>query len=145
MTTTPPVPADLDTSHAAAFADDARAVFAYLANVARSAAEIADEYAGYAGDYAAEYPADTDAESADQARDYAEQANGHARRARYAAERAEAAAEVAGEFGALGTAAEDIEPAALAEVAEALAESLALALERVAASARPAPRDPVPF
>ena len=35
------------------------------------------------------------------------------------------AAEVAGEFGALGTAAEDIEPAALAEVAEALAESLA--------------------
>ena len=138
-TSTAPNVNDLDTSHAAALADDARAVFAYLARVAREAATIAESSAIDAEQVAGWSPDD------EQARDYSAQAAGDARRADHAAERAEAAAEVAGEFGALGTAAEDIEPAALAEVAEALAESLALALERVAASARPAPRDPVPF
>ena len=141
MTTTPPAPADLDTTHAAALADDARAVFAYLATVARSAAEIATAYADDADNLAD----DVDPESRDQAIDYAEQARGDAARADNAADRAELAVDQAGDFGALRYAAEDVEPAALAEVAASLAESLALALERVAASARPAPRDPVPF
>lgn len=134
-TSTAPNVNDLDTSHAAALADDARAVFAYLARVAREAATIAESSAIDAEQLAGWSPDD------EQARDYSAQAAGDARRADHAAERAELAVDAAADFGALAHAAEDIEPAALAEVANALAQSLALALESVAAVARPRPLD----
>lgn len=132
-----PEPSNLDTSHAAALADDARAVFAYLARVARAAAEIADEYAGDASWWVdlADDPDDA-RESAARTRDLADDA-------RDAANAAESYADT-GPRGILSSAAEDVDPEALAEVAAEIAQACADALAAVAPRL-PEPGDHVRF
>ena len=125
----PPNPADLATEHAAALADEAGRVFQYLARVARAAANLAEQYADDATHLAECAPEGADRESAEE---YARQADVSAGQAARSACRAEDMADAAGSYGAIGYAAEDVEPAALAEVAAALAEAVALALVAVA-------------
>lgn len=124
----PPNPADLATSNAAALAEEAGRVFQYLARVATAAANLAEQYADDADHLAACAP---EGDDRDQAEEYARQAAECADwAARYAA-RAERDP-LAGSQGILATAAEDIEPAALAEVAAAIARAMSAALVGVA-------------
>lgn len=130
----PPNPADLATEHAAALAEEAGRVFQYLARVARAADALAEQYAEDATYLAETAPEGEDRESAE---DYAERAADHAdTAARYALE-VDALAEDAAARGILGGAAEDIEPAALAEVAEAIARAMWQALAAVAEGGQP--------
>lgn len=124
----PPNPAELDASNAAALAAEAGRVFQYLARVARAAAELAESAAEESDYLAACAPEGDDRESAEE---YARQAAVSAWQAAVSADRAERARRHAERFGVLGHAAEDTEPAALAEVAATLAEAVALALAAI--------------
>ena len=122
----PPNPADLATEHAAALAEEAELVFEYLAELAHAAATLAEGLA-----FDAAYLAETAPEGEDR-----ESAEGYYRQAVESAEIAHAyalevdgMAEVAAGRDAFGRAAEDTEPAALAEVAEAIARSMWRALD----------------
>lgn len=130
----PPNPADLATEHAAALADEAGRVFQYLARVANAAAALAEQYADDAAYLAEVAPEGGDRTSAEE---YARQADEHAdTAARYALE-CDGLADDAEESGILATAAEDTEPAALAEVAEAIARAMWRALNGVTEGGKP--------
>lgn len=125
----PPNPADLATEHAAALADEAGRVFQYLARVARAAAELAEGLEFDAAYLAETAPEGPDRESAEE---YYRQAADHAATAvRYAME-CDGLADDAAARGIIGSAAEDTEPAALAEVAEAITRAVWQALAAVA-------------
>lgn len=119
----PPNPADLATEHAAALAEEAGHVFQYLARVARAAAELAASDAEEAAYLAplADDP-DTAKESAKRASDLAEWA------AKYADRADNALTYLDSQGGTLATAAEDIEPEAMVEVAAAIARAMSAAL-----------------
>lgn len=125
MSFIPPNPDELATEHASALAEEAMRVFAYLARIAQAAAEVAAHEAEEAEMLA---PLADDPEDATEA---AERVFAMAERADAAADRAHRAEYLAGRHGVLGHVAEDIEPEAVAEVALALAEAMAAALEGV--------------
>ena len=125
----PPNPHDLDARHAAALAEEAARVFQYLAELATAAATLAEGLEFDAAYLAETAPEGRDRESAEE---YYRQAADHAATAvRYAME-CDKLADDAAARGILGSAAEDTEPAALAEVAEAIARAMWQALAAVA-------------
>lgn len=123
----PPNPADLDTRHADALAREHVRIYEYLARVARAAAAVVDELIDEAERLADAAGDDERAEYDAAAADVADAAD----LARSAAFRATEYAAEAVHHVELAYAAEDIEPAAIAEVAVELATALAAALEAV--------------
>lgn len=118
-TPAPPNPDDLRCRTASDLAEEAERVYAYLVRIAHRAAAIAEQCADEAyrdSLYEAEHSHSVDA--------FADLAS-------RAATRAERAALVAASTGAMRVA-EDIEPAAVAEVASHLANQIAVALEALA-------------
>lgn len=127
--TPPPNPTDLDARHAAALADEVESVFDYLARLARSAADLIDELADEAVRLA-DGAGDDDrpgleADAAD-VLDASDLARTYAFRA------AESLARLREDKSILDYAAEDTEPAAVAEVALHLADSVSTALQAIA-------------
>lgn len=119
----PPNPAELDTRHAAALAEEAGRAFAYLARLARAAAALAASEAEEAAYLA---PLEDDPE---QGRLTAHRVAGLAEWAAKYADSADNALIYLGDQGStLTTAAEDIEPEAVAEVAAAIARAMSAAL-----------------
>lgn len=119
-TPAPPNPDDLNSGTASDLAEEIERVYEYLARIAHGAATIAEQCADQAdreGIYEADQISSVD--------DYAE-------RASLAATRAERAATAAADTGVMLAVAEDIEPAAVAEVACHLAEQITAALQALA-------------
>lgn len=123
-TPAPPNPDDLHSRTAADLAEEVERVYEYLARIARGAATIAEQCADQAdreGIYEVGQVSSVD--------DYAE-------RASQAATDAEGAANLAADTDVLRAVAEDIEPAAVAEIASHLAEQIAAALESLTPTSR---------
>lgn len=116
QTPAPPNPDDLSCCAASALAEEAERVYGYLVRIAHGAAAIAERCSEEA------YRDDTyEAEHSHSVDDYAD-------RASRAATRAQRAALLAADTDAMKVA-EDIEPAAVAEVATHLAKQIATALQ----------------
>lgn len=128
-TPAPPNPDDLNARTAADLAAEASRVYEYLARIAHGAATIAEQ--------CAESSALDDVDE-----DYGPQGTiatveAYADHARRAATVAELAADRAASSDVVTAAAEDLDPAAVAEVARHLAEQIATALQSLATSPRP--------
>ncbi|MFL0579548.1 hypothetical protein [Dietzia sp. 179-F 9C3 NHS] len=128
-TPAPPNPDELNARTASDLAAEAGRVYEYLARIAHGAATIAEQ--------CAESAALDDVDE-----DYGPQGtiptvDAYADHARRAATAAELAADSAANSDVVNAAAEDLDPAAVAEVARHLAEQIATALQALTTSPRP--------